>query len=400
MPSLLIRNATLDGAAVDALIIDGVFSAIAQGLKPPPGVEVLDAEGKILAPAFYNAHTHSAMSIMRGLADDLRLEVWLNEHIWPFEAKLTEDDVRRGVRLAAEEMIRSGTVFFNDMYWMPDIALQVADEMGLRAVIGPCLISNPLAAFTRAEELEETYRHVRHKNLLALAHAPHAVYSTKERLLRETAEKARGDGRFIHVHASETRAEVDGCLKDHGMTPIAWLDHCGLVTERTILAHGVHLADDDIRIIRDRRAVVVHNPCSNYKLCSGQFDFRRVYEQGGCRMALGTDGCASNNNLSFFDEMKLAALNAKIQSGDPECGRATDIWRIATRGGAEAFGLNAGEIAVGKLGDAILLDPAVPALNPLHNLASALVYAADTSCVDTVICDGRVLMLHKAICAG
>ena len=395
MPSLLIKNATLDGVAVDALILDGVFAQIANGIKPPPNVAVLDAEGKILAPAFYNAHTHSAMSIMRGLADDLRLEVWLNEHIWPFEAKLTEDDVQRGVRLAAEEMIRSGTVFFNDMYWMPDIALQVADEMGLRAVIGPCLISNPLAAFTRAEELEEAYRHVRHTNLLALAHAPHAVYSTDERLLRETAEKARDDGRIIHVHASETRAEVDGCLEAHGMTPVAWLDHCGLVTERTILAHGVHLTDDDIRLIHDRRAVVVHNPCSNYKLCSGQFDFRRVYEQGGCRVALGTDGCASNNNLSFFDEMKLAALNAKIQSGDPECGRATDIWRIATRGGAEAFGLDAGEIAVGKLGDAILLDPAVPALNPLRNLASSLVYAADTSCVDSVICDGRVLMRDR-----
>ncbi len=397
MPSLLIKNATLDGVAVDALILGGVFAEIANGIKPPSDVAVLDAEGKILAPAFYNAHTHSAMSIMRGLADDLRLEVWLNEHIWPFEAKLTEEDVRRGVRLAAEEMIRSGTVFFNDMYWMPDIALQVADEMGLRAVIGPCLISNPLAAFTRAEELEEAYRHVHHKNLLAIAHAPHAVYSTDEYLLRETAEKARADGRFIHVHASETRAEVDGCLKEHGMTPVAWLDHCGLVTERTILAHGVHLTDDDIGIIRKRRAVVVHNPCSNYKLCSGQFDFRRVYEQGGCRVALGTDGCASNNNLSFFDEMKLAALNAKIQSGDPECGRAEDIWRIATKEGAEAFGLDAGEIAIGKLGDAILLDPAVPALNPLRNLASSLVYAADTSCVDTVICDGRVLMEKKKL---
>ena len=397
MPSLLIKNATLDGVAIDALILDGVFAEIAKDIKPPTDMAVLDAEGKILAPAFYNAHTHSAMSIMRGLADDLRLEVWLNEHIWPFEAKLTEEDVRRGVRLAAEEMIRSGTVFFNDMYWMPDIALQVADEMGLRAVIGPCLISNPLAAFTRADELEEAYRHVRHKDLLSIAHAPHAVYSTDERLLRETAEKARTDGRFIHVHASETRAEVDGCLKAHGKTPVAWLDQCGLVTERTILAHCVHLTDDDIRIIRERRAVVVHNPCSNYKLCSGQFDFRRVYEQGECRVALGTDGCASNNNLSFFDEMKLAALNAKIQSGDPECGRATDILRIATRGGAEAFGLDAGEIAVGKLGDAILLDPAVPALNPLRNLASSLVYAADTSCVDSVICNGRILMRNKVL---
>ena len=155
MPNLLIQNATLDGATTDALILDGVFSQIARGIQPPSGIAILDARGKLLAPAFYNAHTHAAMSIMRGLADDLRLEEWLNKHIWPFEAKLTEEDVRRGVRLAAEEMIRSGTVFFNDMYWMSDIALQVADEMGLRAVIGPCLISNPLAAFTRANELAQ-----------------------------------------------------------------------------------------------------------------------------------------------------------------------------------------------------------------------------------------------------
>ncbi len=397
MPSLLIKDALLDGARTDALIRDGRFAEIAPGIAPPAGVEVLDAKGRILAPAFYNAHTHSAMSIMRGLADDLRLEVWLNEHIWPFEAKLTEDDVRRGVRLAVEEMIRSGTVFFNDMYWMPDVALRVADEAGMRAVIGPCLISNPLAKFTRAEELEEAYRHVAHPHLLALAHAPHAVYSADERLLRETAEKARADGRVIHVHASETRTEVDDCLKAHGMTPVAWLDRCGLLTERTVLAHGVHLSDDDIRLVRDRHAVVVHNPCSNYKLCSGQFDFRRVVEAGGCRVALGTDGCASNNNLSFFDEMKLAALNAKIQSGDPECGKAADVWRIATQGGAEAFGLDGGVIAVGKLGDALLLDPATPALNPLRDLASALVYAADTSCVDTVVCDGRVLMADKVL---
>ena len=253
MPSLLIKDALLDGARTDALIRDGRFAEIAPGIAPPAGVEVLDARGRILVPAFYNAHTHSAMSIMRGLADDLRLEVWLNEHIWPFEAKLTEDDVRRGVRLAVEEMIRSGTVFFNDMYWMPDVALRVADEAGMRAVIGPCLISNPLAKFTRAEELEEAYRHVAHPHLLALSHAPHAVYSADERLLRETAEKARADGRAIHVHASETRTEVDDCLKAHGMTPVAWLDHCGLLTERTVLAHGVHLSDDDIRLIRPAR---------------------------------------------------------------------------------------------------------------------------------------------------
>ena len=392
MNSLLIRNATLSGKCTDALITDGVFAKIAPGLEAPPDVPVIDAGGMILAPAFYNAHTHSAMSVMRSMADDIRLEAWLSDHIWPYEAKLTPDIIRRGVRLAIEEMIRSGTVFFNDMYWFPDITLEVADEMGVRAMIGPCLISNPLASFTRFEELEEAYGRVRDKDRLALAYAPHAVYSTDEALLRDTARRAAADGRFIHVHASETRKEVEDCLAAHGMTPVAWLDKCGLLGPRTILAHCVHLTPDDIRRIHDSGAVAAHNPCSNYKLCSGQFDFRAVYEEGGCRVALGTDGCASNNSLSFFDEMKLAALNAKIRSGDPECGKADDILAIATRGGAEAFGLHAGVIAEGWLGDAILLDPASPQLNPPGHLAANLVYAADTSCVDTVVCAGRVLM--------
>lgn len=396
MANLLIKNTILNGNRTDVLIRDGIFTEIAPNLTAEDAPTINAAE-KILAPAFYNAHTHSAMSIMRGLADDLKLEVWLNEHIWPFEAKLTDEDIRRGIRLAIEEMVRSGEVFFNDMYWMPDIALQVADEIGIRAVIGPCFIKNGLTKFTREKELDEAYGRVHNKHLFQLAYAPHAVYSTDEALLREIATRAAADGRFIHVHASETQFEVSDCIKAHGMTPIAWLDHCGLISDKTLLAHCVHLTDDDIRIIHEKRAVAVHNPCSNYKLCSGQFDFKRVYEENGCRVAIGTDGCASNNNLSFFDEMKLAALNAKIQSGDPECGKATDIWRIATQGGAEAFGLNAGAIEIGKLGDCILLDQSMPQMRPCHNLAANIVYSADTSCVDTVICDGKILMLNKKL---
>jgi 5-methylthioadenosine/S-adenosylhomocysteine deaminase len=397
MNSLFIENAVLDGRKVNALITDGVFAKIAPDAEAPRGVTSLDAGGMILAPAFYNAHTHSAMSVMRSMADDIRLEKWLSEHIWPYEAGLTPDIVRRGVRLAIEEMIRSGTVFFNDMYWFPDVTLEVAAEMGVRAVIGSCLISNPLASFTRLEELEAAYAGLRDKSLVSIAYAPHAVYSTSESMLRDTARQAAADGRFIHIHASETRKEVEDCVAAHGMTPIAWLEKCGVLGPRTILAHCVHLTEDDIRIIRESGAVAVHNPCSNYKLCSGQFDFRGVYEEGRCRVALGTDGCASNNSLSFFDEMKLAALNAKIRSGDPECGKADDILSIATRGGAEAFGLHAGVIAEGWLGDAILLDPSAPQLNPPGHLAANLVYAADTSCVDTVICAGRILMRGRRL---
>lgn len=396
--NLLIKNALLNGHRSNILIKNGVFTAIAENDiitdKPVPEI---DAKGKIIAPAFYNGHTHSAMSIMRGMADDLKLEVWLNEHIWPFEAKLTENDIRRGVRLAIAEMVKTGTVFFNDMYWMEDVALEVVDEIGIRAMIGPCLISGNLNKFTRIEELETAFKKAKNKDKLSIAHAPHAVYTTDEKMLRGIAEKAKSDGRFIHVHASETAFEVSECVKSHNMTPVAWLDYCGILTDKTILAHCVHLTDDDIRIIHDRNSVVVHNPCSNYKLCSGQFDFRRVYENGKCRMALGTDGCASNNNLSFFDEMKLAALNAKIQSGDPECGKAADIFNIATREGAEAFGLNAGAVEIGKLGDAILLNPEAPQMTPCFNLAANLVYSADTSCVDTVICGGKILMENGSL---
>lgn len=392
MSNLVITNAVLNGEKVDALITDSLFAQIGRVTDIPDGTPVLDARGMILAPAFYNCHTHSAMSTMRGLADDIKLEIWLNEHIWPYEAKLTEDMIRDGLRLACEEMIRSGTVFFNDMYWMSDITLEVADEMGMRAVAGPCLIKNGLSKFTRLEQVEKALKNVKHKDRLSVAYAPHAVYTTDEEMLRDVAAKSANDGRCIHIHASETEFEVAECIKAYGMTPIAWLDHCGVLTDKTILAHCVHLTPEDIEIIAERKSVIVHNPCSNYKICSGQMDYKAVF--GKCRLSLGTDGCASNNNLSMFDEMKLAAFNAKIRSGDPECGKAEDIWRIATSEGAAAFGLNGGKIEVGALGDAILLDPNRPQMRPVHNLAANVVYSADTSCVDSVVCGGDVLLEH------
>lgn len=392
MSDLLIRNAALNGTKCDLLIEDSVFSKIGSIDEAPAGVKVLDACGMTIAPAFYICHTHSAMAIMRGLADDIKLETWLNDHIWPYEAKLTEEMVRAGMRLACEEMIRSGTVFFNDMYWMSDITLEVANEMGMRAVAGPCLIKNGLSKFTRLEKVEATLERATNRERLSISYAPHAVYTTDEEMLRKVADKSSADGRYIHIHASETEYEVAECIKNHGMSPIAWLDYCGVLTERTLLAHCVHLSMEDIEIIAARKSVIVHNPCSNYKLCSGQMDYKALF--GKCRLALGTDGCASNNNLSMFDEMKLAALNAKIKSGDPECGKATDIWRMATEGGASAFGLNAGRIEVGALGDAILLDTGKPQMRPEHNLAANIVYSADTSCVDSVICGGDILLEH------
>ena len=404
MSVLVLQNARFNGGCVDVEIEDGRFRKIrAAGERVPVEGEVcLDAEGMLLVPAFYNAHTHSAMSLLRGYADDMELFTWLNEYIWPVEGRLTSEQIYQGTRLAILEMIRSGTVFFNDMYWEPEVSLKAADEMGVRAAIGRLYIEeSPGKILERnllaSAALESAYRNSAAKDRILLTFAPHAIYSVSGITLRRVAEEAQAQDGFIHIHASETAHEVEMSFKEHGMSPVQWLDTCGLLGPKTILAHCVHLSDDDIGLLRDRGAVAVNCPCSNAKLCSGQFDFERVHEKGNCRIALGTDGWASNNSLSMFDEMKWASLSAKLKSGNPACAAARDVWQAATRGGAEAFGFQAGAIEEGRLADCLLLDPGALPLIPCHHLDANLVYAADPSCVDTVICDGRVLMRHRVI---
>ncbi len=396
MSTLLLRNTRLDGVATDVWIENGRFARIAPVIDAP-AERVIDAGGKLLVPAFYNAHSHAAMTLLRGYADDLPLQPWLQEYIWPAEARLTPDDVYHGTRLAILEMLRTGTVFFNDMYWHPQAALRAVEDMGVRAGLGrlfieerpgtvrePCRTANAL--------LEDAYRRSSARDRVMLSYAPHAVYTVSGTTLRAVAEQAADSDALLHIHASETRHEVEECLRSTGLTPVAWLDACGVLGPRTVLAHGVHLTPDDIARIRDRGAVVAHMPCSNLKLTSGLFDYEAVVERGGCRVALGTDGCASNNNLSMFEEMKFAALCAKSRSGNPTCGKDTDVLRLATRGGAEAFGLRAGMVAEGFEADALLLDPDHPLLVPEHNLAANLVYSADSACVHTVLCAGRVVL--------
>ncbi len=401
MGTLLIRNARLNGVTTDLFAENGLFKIIASGLELTAD-RVLDAGGKIAVPPFYNGHTHAAMSLLRGYADDMELFTWLHDYIWPAESRLTADDIYHGTRLAILEMIRTGTVFFNDMYWHPEAALRAVEEMGVRAALGRLFIEEkPGKIFDRNvtanAAVEAACRLSPARDQVLLTYAPHAVYTVSGATLRLIAEQATATDAFIHIHAAETRQEVADCLKATGMTPVAWLDACGVLGPKTVLAHAVHLSPDDIARIRDRGAVVVHMPCSNAKLASGRFDYRATCEQGGCRLALGTDGCASNNSLSMFGEMKLAALLAKLGADDPACAKDTAIWDAATRGGAAAFGLNAGIIADGAAADALLLDPDNPLLVPEHQLAANIVYAADSSCVDTVICAGRVLMENRHV---
>lgn len=399
--TLLIRNARLNGTATDLLIKDGRFARIAANLDVLAD-HILDAGGKLIVPPFYNGHTHAGMTLLRGYADDMELFTWLNKYIWPAETRLTPEDVYHGTRLAILEMIHSGTVFFNDMYWYPEAALRAVEEMGVRAALGRLFIEDSSRKVlernvTGNAALEAAYRVSPARDRVLLTYAPHAVYTVSGGTLRALAEQAADADSLIHIHVSETRQEVADCLKANGTTPVAWLDACGVLGPRTVLAHAVHLTADDISRIRDCGATVVHMPCSNAKLASGQFDYRATVEQGGCRFALGTDGCASNNSLSMFGEMKAAALLAKQRAGDPVCGKDSAIWHAATRSGAAAFGLHAGVIAEGAAADALLLDPDNPLLVPEHQLVANLVYAADSSCVDTVLCAGRLLMENRCI---
>lgn len=399
MNTLLIQRVRLDGKETDILIEGNRITRIAPEIAPGDA-RVIDGSGKAVIPPFYNTHTHAAMTLLRGYADDMELFTWLNDYIWPAEGRLTGEEIYAGTRLALLEMIRSGTVFFNDMYWYQPDAIRAVEEMGMRAAIGLLYISgSDGAVLERNRKCNEELLawNGGDSGRIQVAHAPHAVYTVSEEVLRRVAQEAQIDGHVIHIHASETVREVEECVAAHGMTPIAYLDSLGILGPRTVLAHAVHLSDEDIEIIRERGAYISHCPCSNFKLASGQFRYRRVVEMGSCRFTIGTDGCASNNNLSMLEEMKFAALSAKNESGSPTAGRDGDIFRAATRTGAEAFGIDAGIIAEGKLADLVLVDLDNPLLVPDFNLTANLVYSADSSCIDTVVCDGRILMENRKI---
>ena len=383
-------NLELDGQAVDIAVADGRIASIAPAADP-------GAATRPVVPAFYNCHTHLAMNLLRGYADDLELMPWLQEHIWPAEAHLTDEIVYAGTRLAILELIRSGTVFANDMYWHAPAVARAAEEMGIRCAVSMQTIEtggpgrNDPKNIAANAALAGLPRDASSRVFATLA--PHAIYTVCEATLRDIAARAKAEDTFIHVHVAETRVEVETCMKEHGgRTPVAYLNDLGLLGPKTVMAHCVHLTDDDVRIIADAGAVICENQQSNMKLVSGLFPFRRAVERGKCRASIGTDGASSNNALSMFAEMKCAALAAKIESGDPTCASAETVYRLATRGGAQAFGLDAGEVRAGAAADFVILDPDRLPLVPGFNRASDLVYAADPSCVDTVVCAGRVLM--------
>ena len=361
---------------------------------------VIDATGKVVSPGFVNLHTHSPMGLLRGLADDLPLMDWLQNHIWPREAKLTREYTKVGAYLGALEMIKSGTTAFLDMYFFMDAVAEVVLESGLRGYLSYGMIDLGDPEKTE-KELKEALRTMEFMDKLGsdrvhFVFGPHAPYTCSIALLKEVRKLANEHGKLITIHVSETMAEIGQISERYGKSPVVLLDEIGFLGGDVIIAHGVWLDSRDIQILARHGVTVAHNPASNMKLASGVMPLQRLLN-AGVNVGLGTDGSASNNNLDMLDEMKLAALLHKVHNLDPTVADAKTVFKMATVNGAKALRLNAGVIKEGYLADIAIIDFNQPHLRPVNNVISHLVYSASGNDVETTIVDGKILMLDREV---
>lgn len=394
--NLLIKNIILDNNERDIFIEGNKIKKIGKNLNLK-AEDKIDGKGeKAALPGLINCHTHSAMTLFRGYGDDLPLKEWLTKKIWPLEKKLTEDDIYWGTKLAILEMIKSGTTTFNDMYWYPEAQIAAAREMGLRAKIG--LVMADFLPMGNKENVERLYRKINAKkpDYISLTIAPHSIYGVSKENLIWAKNFAKENNLLLHTHLSEAEEEVRGCLKLTKLRPVEYLEKIGFLGENCVLAHSIWLNDKEIKILAKRKCNVVYNPCSNMKLASGIFPYKKLKE-AGVNICLGTDGAASNNSLDMFSEMKLASLLQKIKEKDPTIAPGKEIFEIATKNGAKALKINAGEIKVGKLADLILIDLNKAYFKPGHDFISDIVYSASGDCVSDVICKGKILMRERKI---
>ena len=388
--SLCVTGALLDGEAVGLRCSEGRIGAIGPEVSPQPGDEVIEASGAPLVAPLLNGHTHAAMTLFRGYGDDLPLMRWLEERIWPIEARLEADDVYWGTRLACVEMIRTGTVRFWDMYWQAEASARAVRDAGLRATIGAPLIDADGDHGSLREAALESLDHLTgFDERVRPSLAPHAIYTVSEESLRWIGEVGEEHSVPVQIHLSETQAEVEQCVADHDLRPAHYLDRLGMLGPRTLLAHGVWLDASELELIAGRGATVVTNPVANMKLAVGGVFPLPEAQRHGVAIGLGTDGAGSNNSLDLLSDLKALALIQKHAAADPSVLGAAEAWAIAT--GARAELLGAGTLAVGEPADFLLLRRDSYELG-LGDLRAGLVYAASGSIVDTTVVAGRVLM--------
>ena len=411
---LLVLNGTLVTMDKDHRIIPAAGIAVAGGrivavgssrdiIRVYTAPERVDAGGKIIIPGLINGHTHIPMTLFRGLADDLDLQDWLTKYIFPAEAKnVSEEFVRVGTRLGLAEMIRGGTTTYCDMYYFEDAIADETAKAGVRGVLGETIIDFPVADNkTNAEAMAYVERFVRKwqgNDLIIPAIAPHAPYTVSEEHLRAVRAFSDRTGAPIVTHISETKREVDDSLKAKGASPVEYLERIGFLNDHVIAAHLVWLRAGEIEILKRAGVGVVHNPQSNMKLAAGVAPVPKMMAEG-VRVGLGTDGAASNNDLSMWEEMDTAAKLHKVVSGDPKVMSAQEAFELATIRGAQALHLEKeiGSIEKGKRADLVLVNRDSLNQIPLYNVYSDLVYATKASDVQTVIINGKIVMRDRRL---
>ncbi|MFB6345656.1 MAG: amidohydrolase [bacterium] len=324
--SLLIEETQHDGETVDILVKDTTIRTVGSvsDTDKQAADRVIEGRGTLVVPTLKNGHTHAAMTLFRGFGDDLPLQEWLEEKIWPLEDNLTEEDVYWATRLACEEMIRTGTTFFNDMYWEFDGTVEAVADSGIRAMVAGVFIDQfdeELAEQQRQANRELYDRVEELPDRVQFALGPHSIYTVSPDSLEWVAQFSRDHDLYTHIHLAETKHEVEQCKENHGTTPVRYLNELGFFHDRVVAAHGLWMEDEEIQILADNDVSVVYNPISNLKLTSGS-DFRyQDLKEAGVDVCLGTDGVASNNNFNLFEEIKTASILQKNRNGD-----ATVLW--------------------------------------------------------------------------
>ncbi len=365
--------------------------------------KLIDAGGKLVMPGLINAHTHAPMNIFRGFADDLPLDKWLYDHIFPLEEKfIKRETVATGTRLAIAEMIRSGTTTFNDMYYYACEMAQIAEQSGIRAILSGALMDNPKHNGNTAEEVleytEDLILKWKDHPRVNVGVAVHAPYSASTWLYRAGKELADKYGVQFHTHLSETPWEVDIILKKYGMRPVEHLEKQGVLGSNVVAAHGIHLNDNELKILAETNTGIAHNPQCNMKLANGTAPVTEMLASG-IRVGIGTDGAASNNDLDLFDEIRSAALAHKLATGDPAAMDARTVLELATIKGARLLRADhiTGSLEAGKQADVIIVDLGKPHAWPLYNIYSLIVYSLRGSDVESVIVDGQLLMENRRL---
>lgn len=406
MAAILLKDITIDGQQKDVLIKNGIFERIEDAgscisWELSGDLEIMDCSNKVAVPGFVNMHTHSPMTLMRGLGEDMVFHEWLQK-IWDVEAKIDREYVYWASMVACLEMIKTGTTTFNDHYWHFESSIRAARDMGLRIATGydimdKCNHEEGKRQKFQCEEKSALYLG-RDDNNVIYQLALHAIYSSSEEMIIWANEFAAKNNIKLHIHLSETRKEVADCkAANGGLSPVQYLDKLGVLSPRLIAAHTLWVDDEDIELLAERGVHCVHNINSNTKLASGyRFRYNEMRD-AGINLCIGTDGCASSNNLDILEAMKTAALFQKSWRDDPKAMPLRELMGMATINGAKALGINSGRIEKGAIADMSIVNTDNSFFLSSGSFLANFVYSAHSDCIDSVICNGRFLMRNREV---